>query len=95
LENDIAKVSCSNYKVGSVKFIVDYENTFTRFVILWQKYWNDDDVKKHCLIQNGQNIELIDSVVVNNKSNLETCKFLWSHPVRYDQQNKDKATRQI
>jgi hypothetical protein len=33
--------------------------------------------------------------LVRNKSFIENCNFLRSHVVRHDQQNKDKATRQV
>jgi hypothetical protein len=33
--------------------------------------------------------------LVRSKSFIETCNFLRSYAVRHDQQNKDKATRQV
>jgi hypothetical protein len=49
-------------------------------------------------VQNAQNIGLVDTVfeeLVNEKSFIETCNFLTSHVIRNDQQNKEKAARQI
>jgi hypothetical protein len=50
------------------------------------------------LVQNAQNIGMVDTVfeaLVSDKSFLETCNFLRSHAIRYDQQNKEKNARQI
>jgi hypothetical protein len=41
---------------------------------------------------------MVDTVfeeLVRNMSFMDTCNFLRSHAVRYDQQTKDKATRQV
>jgi hypothetical protein len=41
---------------------------------------------------------LVDTVfeeLVSDKSFIETCNFLRSHAIRLDQQNKEKAARQI
>jgi hypothetical protein len=32
----------------------DYEDAFTEFVLLGQTTWNNDDIKKRCLVQNAQ-----------------------------------------
>jgi hypothetical protein len=98
LENVITTVFHRNYRGGLVKWIQDYEDSFTELIILVQKTWNDDDIRKLQLIQNAQNIGLIDTVIeelVSNKSFTETCNFLRSHAIRYDHQNKEKAARQI
>jgi hypothetical protein len=83
---------------GLVQWIQDYEDAFTELVLLGQKTWNDDEIKKRCFIQNAQNIGLIDTVfeeLVSDKSFIETCNFLRSHAIRLDQQYKEKAARQI
>jgi hypothetical protein len=66
--------------------------------LLGQKTWDDDDSKKRRFVQNAQNIGMVDTVfeeLVRNKSFIETCNFLRSHAIRHDQQNKEKATRQV
>jgi hypothetical protein len=60
---------------------------------LVKQLWNDDDIKKRCLVQNAQNIGMVDTVfeaLVSDKPFLETFNFLSSHAKRYDQQNKEK-----
>jgi hypothetical protein len=60
----------------------------SRLVFLGQKTWNDDEIKKRCLIQNAQNIGLVDTVfeeLVIDKCFIETCNFLRSHAIRLDQ----------
>ena len=87
-----------HYKGGLTKWIQDYEDALTELVIFGQKTWDDDDIKKHRLIQNAQNIGLVDTVfeeLVSGKSFGETCNFLMPHAIRHDQQNKEKAASQI
>ena len=98
LENIITTSFHRNYKGGLVKWIQDYEDKFTELVLLGQKIWSDDDIKKRRFIQNAQNIGLVDTVfeeLVSDKSLMETCNFLRSHAIRYDQQNREKLARQI
>jgi hypothetical protein len=98
LENVITTVFHRHYKGGLFKWIHDYEDAFTELVILGQVTWNDDNIKKRCLVQNAQNIGMVDTVfeaLVSDKSFLETRNFLRSHAIRYDQQNKEKNARQI
>jgi hypothetical protein len=98
LENVIITVFHQNYRGGLVKWIQDYEDAFTELSLLGQKTWNDDDIRKHWLIQNAQNIGLVDTVfeeLVSNKSFTEACNFIRSHAIRFDHQNKEKAARQI
>ena len=45
-----------HYKGGLTKWIQDYEDALSELVILGQKAWDDDDIKKRRLIQNAQNI---------------------------------------
>jgi hypothetical protein len=90
LENVITTVFHWHYKGGLFKWVQDYEDAFTELVILGQATWNDDDIKKRCLVQNAQNIGMVD-----DKSFIETCNFLRSHAIRYDQQNKEKNARQV
>jgi hypothetical protein len=81
---------------GLVKWIQDYEDAFTELALLGQKTWNDDEIKKHQLVQNAQNIGLVDTVfeeLVSDKSFIETCNFLGSHAITLDQQYKEKAAR--
>jgi hypothetical protein len=40
-------------------------------------------------------VDTVFEELVRNKSFIETCNFLRSHAVRHDQQNKEKATRQV
>jgi hypothetical protein len=43
----------------------------TELVLLGQKTWNDDGIKKRCLVQNAQNIGMVDTVfeeLVSEKS---------------------------
>jgi hypothetical protein len=85
-------------KGGLFKWVQDYEDAFTELVLLGQTTWNNDDIKKRCLVQNVQNIGMIDTVfeaLVNDKSFLETCNFLRSHAIRHDQQAQEKNARQI
>jgi hypothetical protein len=80
------------------KWVQDYEDAFTDLVLLGQTTWDDDDIKKRCLVQNAQSIGMIDTVfeaLVGIKSFTETCNFLRSHAIRLDQQAKEKSTRQI
>jgi Ulp1 family protease len=54
-------------------------NAFTELVMLGKKQWSDNDVKKQRLIQKGQIIRLIDTIVeelVIDKSFLETCNHM-------------------
>jgi hypothetical protein len=54
--------------------------------------------RKRQFVQNFQDICMVDTVIeelVRNKSIIEACTFLRSHEVHHDQQNKDKATRQV
>jgi hypothetical protein len=97
LESVINTVFHRNYRGGLVKWIQDYEDAFTELALLGQKTWNDDDIKKRRFVQNAQNIGLVDKVfeeIVSDKSFIETCNFLRSHPIRLDQQYKEKAARQ-
>ena len=48
-----------HYKGGLTKWIQYYEDALTELVILGQKAWDDDDIKKRRLIQNAQNIGLV------------------------------------
>jgi hypothetical protein len=98
LESVINTVFHSNYRGGLVKWIQDSEDVFTELALLGQKTWNDDEIKKCCIVQNAQNIGLVDTVFeeqVSDKSFIETCNFLRSHATRLDQQYKEKAARQI
>jgi hypothetical protein len=98
LESVINTVFYRNYRGGLVKWIEDYEDAFKELALLGQKTWNDDEIKKHCFVQNAQDIGLIDTVfeeLVSDKSFIETCDFLRSHAIRLDQQYNEKAARQI
>ena len=98
LENVITTIFHCIFKGGLVKWIQDYEDAFTELVLLGQKTWSDDEIKKRCFIQNAQNIGLVDTVfeeLVSDKPFIETCNFLRSHAIRYDQQIKEKAARKI
>jgi hypothetical protein len=67
-------------------------------VLLGQKTWNDDEIKKRRFVKNSQNIGLVDTDLedlVSDESFIETYNFLRSHAIRLDQQYKEKATRQI
>jgi hypothetical protein len=71
LENIITMVFYRHYKGGLIKWIQDYEGAFTDLVLLGQKTWNDDEVKKRQFVQNVQNIGLVDTVfeeLVSKKS---------------------------
>jgi hypothetical protein len=73
-------------------------DAFTELVLLGQKTWNDDEIKKRRFVQNAQNIGLVDTVLeelVSDKSFIETYNFLRSHAIRLDQQYKEKSSRQI
>jgi hypothetical protein len=58
LEGVIITVLHRNYRGGLVKWIQDYENVFTEPVLLEQKTWNDDEIKKRCFILDSENIGL-------------------------------------
>jgi hypothetical protein len=97
LKNVITTVYSRHYRGGLFKWIQDYKDAFTELVLLGEKIW-DDCSKKRRFVQNAQNIGMVGTVfeeLVRNKSFIETCNFLRSHAVRHDQQNKDKATRQV
>jgi hypothetical protein len=98
LESVINTVFNRNDRGGLVKWIQDYEDAFTELALLGKKTWNDDEIKKHCFVQNAQNIGLVDTVfaeLVSDESFIETCDFLRSHANRLEQQYKEKAARQI
>jgi hypothetical protein len=98
LETVINTVFNRNYRGGLVKWIQEYEDAFTELALFGQKTWNDDEIKRRCVVQNAQNIGLVDTVfvkIVSNKSFIETCNFLRSHAIRLDQQYKEKAATQI
>jgi hypothetical protein len=98
IESVIYTVLHRNYRGGLVKWIQDYEDTFTELALLGQKTWNDDEIKKRRFVQNDQNIGLVDTVfeeLVSDMSFIETCNFLRSHAIRLDQQYKEKAATQI
>jgi hypothetical protein len=46
LESVINTVFNRNYRGGLVKWIQNYEDTFTALALLGQKTWNDDEIKK-------------------------------------------------
>jgi hypothetical protein len=56
LENVITSVFHRHYKGGLFKWIQDYEDAFTGPILLGQKTWNDDEMKKRWYVQNAQNI---------------------------------------
>ena len=71
LESVISTVFHRDYKGRLTKWIQDYEDALTEIVILGQKAWDDDDIKKRRLIQNAQNIGLVDTLfeeLVSGKS---------------------------
>jgi hypothetical protein len=93
LENFNDTVFHRNYRGGLVKWIQDYEDTFTELVLLGQKTWIDDEIKKCRFVKNAQNIGLVDTVfeeLVSDKSFIETFNFLRSHAIRLDQQYREK-----
>jgi hypothetical protein len=93
------KMSFPPFSMGIIfKWIQDYEDAFKELVLLGQKTWEDDDSKKRRFVQNAQNIGMVDTVfeeLVRDKSFIEACSVLRSHDIRHDQQNKEKATRQV
>jgi hypothetical protein len=50
LENVITIAFHCHYKGGLFKWIQDYEDAFTELVLLGQKTWNADEVKKYWLL---------------------------------------------
>jgi hypothetical protein len=73
------------------KWIQDYEDGFTEFIILGQKTWIDNETKKFRLVQ----VDTVFEALVNDKSFTEACNFLRSHAIRHDQHSKEKGARQI
>jgi hypothetical protein len=70
----------------------------TDLFLLGNETWSDEKFKKHCLVQNPQNIGLVDTVfeeVINDMSFIETGNYFRSHTIRHDQQNKEKAAIKI
>jgi hypothetical protein len=65
LESVINKVFHPTYKGRLVKWIQDYEDAFSELVLLGQKTWNDDEIKKRRFVQNAQNDGLADTVLKN------------------------------
>jgi hypothetical protein len=53
LESVINKVFHRSYRTGLVKWIQEYENTFTELALLGQKTWNDDEIKNRRFVQNA------------------------------------------
>jgi hypothetical protein len=80
-----------------MKWIQDFEDSFTELILLGQKNCNDDKLKKMLLCSKTlKNIELVDSgfeEVVSDKSFIEACNLLRSHSIRHQQQNKEKDAR--
>jgi hypothetical protein len=71
-----------------VKWIQDFGGAFTELILIGQKTWNDDEIKKRLYEQKAQNIGLVDTVfeeIVSDKSFIETCNILRSHAIRLDQ----------
>jgi hypothetical protein len=54
-------------------------------VLLLEKIWDDDGSNKRWFLQNTQNIGMIDFI--------ETCNFLRSHAVRYDQKKRNRLQK--
>jgi hypothetical protein len=50
LENVITTVSHQNQKRGLIKWIQDHKDTVTQLVLLGQKIWNDENIKKQWLV---------------------------------------------
>jgi hypothetical protein len=50
-----------NWKLSLGKWIQDYEDAFTDLVLVGQKTWNNDEIKKRRFVQNAQNIGLVDT----------------------------------
>jgi hypothetical protein len=48
-----------------VKWIQDCEDAFTELASIGKKTWNDDEIKKRCLLQKAKNIGLIHTVLKN------------------------------
>jgi hypothetical protein len=74
-ENVITTVYNRHYRGGMLKWIQDYEDAFTELLLLGEKIWEDDGSKKHCFVQNAQNIGMVRTVfeeLVSNKSFIET-----------------------
>jgi hypothetical protein len=97
LELRSLKTSSQLFSIDIIKEAYFYEDAFTELILLGQKTWNDDDIRKRRLVQNAQNIGMVDTVfeaVVSDKSFLETCNFLRSNVIRHDQQSKEKNARQ-
>jgi hypothetical protein len=59
LENVITTVFHRHYKGGLFKWVQSYEDASTELYILGQATWNDDNIKKRCLVQNAQNIGMV------------------------------------
>jgi hypothetical protein len=59
LENFINKVFHLNYRGVLVKFIQGYENAFIELVLIGQKTWDDDEIKKRRFVQDARNIGLV------------------------------------
>jgi hypothetical protein len=71
-----------------MKWIQGNKNAFTERVLLEQKAWNNDEIKKRQFVQNYQNVGLVDTVfegLVSGASFMETCDFVRSHAIRLDQ----------
>jgi hypothetical protein len=63
LESVIDMVFHLNYRGGLMKWIQGYEYAFTELVLLGQKTWNDDEIKKRQFVQNAQRIGLVDKIL--------------------------------
>jgi hypothetical protein len=79
-----------------IEWIQDYDDAFTQLILLGQRTWNDENIKKRQSVQNAQNIGIFDTIfeeLVSDESFIEICNFLRSHAIRHKQQNKKKGVK--
>jgi hypothetical protein len=98
LDNVITTVFHRHYGAGLLNWIQEYEDTFQNLLYLDRRHGVMINSKKRWFLENTLKIGIDDTVcdeLAREKSFIETCNFLWSHAIRHDQQNKEKATRQV
>jgi hypothetical protein len=90
LESVINTVFHRNYGRILVQWIQDYEDAFTELILI-EKTWNDDEIKKRQLVKNAKSVGLDDTTFEDliSDNHLDTCNFLKSHAIRLYQQYKE------
>ena len=82
-KRSLQQSSITIIKRGLFKWVHYQDDAFTELILLDQTTWNDDDVKKHCLVQNAQNIGIVETVfeaLLSDKSLQKHATSLYHMP---------------